>query len=241
MSNTAPSTSQETRSTIIQHELQSTLHFPVQPVLILGEKDFALGTQDKIALKEITDCTMILFHVNNKQSQDAMAVWLNVAVGTAGPIFAAVNMVTERKVAEAFANLAMELNHPLHPFSLRGYPTILIYQKRYPVGVYNGIIGTTAITNWALTYACQGDYNERRNAFPGQEIDSDLRLAEEGRREVDTTITRTSYDAAQSTVPFAEKTTARSTQEESAAPQRPGLQPAIAIPASSLSTSPTAS
>lgn len=215
------------------NELQTRLQFPTQPVLLLKEKDFALETEDKIVLKGIVDCTMVLFHGNDSQSQGAMRVWLNVAEMTAGPIFAAINVVEERNVAQGMAHIAGQKNHPLHPFGLRGFPVIIIYQKRYPVGIYNGIIGTSAIIQWSLTYACQGDYSERRNVYAGQMVDTDNRIAIEGRKALDDNVTKTSLEAAQTTTPYSEKdsSTANSPPKGAPAPSAPSaLESPIATP-----------
>lgn len=227
------SAAEEAKDTSRFSHLTSSVEFPVQPVLVLSEKDFAVDTEDGIVLKELASCSMILFHVNNNESREAMSIWLNVATVTAGPVFAAINMMSEQKVARAFAKLAMKKNHPLHRFCLRGYPFILTYQERYPVGFYNGAMDTDAIVDWSVTYACQGDYREEVSLFPGQEVDPEHKLAMKGRRQVDTTTTLTSQEGAQGVgVDYSEKTAPTATTEETASPVLPR---GVAVPESSTS------
>ena len=118
-------------------ELVRRLTFSSETVKRMTVDDFNLSSKDLITIKYDT-CTLILFHVENEESIQLATIWADVARGIAGPIFAAVNMLTERKIAEAFTALKSDGNHPLHWASLRQYPFILVYRSGNPVAFYNG-------------------------------------------------------------------------------------------------------
>lgn len=124
----------------------------------LSDGDFTLDADIPIKLKW-TDCTLILFYVNNIESIQLMQIWATAANLAAGPIFAGINMSISEKVAQAFMRVR-EIPGPYRLFGTVGYPFIIAYQGGHPVGFYNGERDVQAIADWALTLACRIDYFE---------------------------------------------------------------------------------
>jgi len=82
----------------------------------------------------MSDCILVLFYVENTESYQLANIWALVAQQIAGPIFAAINMLSERKVAEAFTRLKTDGSNPLHWASLRQYPFIVsLFRRKWPV------------------------------------------------------------------------------------------------------------
>ncbi len=127
----------------------------------LSTDDFLLDSDTPIRSKW-KDCTLILFYVNNVESQQLMQIWATAANLAAGPVFAGINISINDRVAQAFMQVR-ETPGPYRVFGLTGYPFILAYQGGHPVGYYNGERDVQAIADWALTLACRIDYFE-----PGQ-------------------------------------------------------------------------
>ena len=132
--------------------------FGQQAVRPLREADFMLDSDSLITLK-YKGCMLVLFYSSNNESINLAKIWALVASQIAGPIFAAVNLNYETRVAEAFTKLHA-LNSPLRWAALRGIPFILVYQNGWPVGFYNGERAVQPIVDYALTLACRPDYFE---------------------------------------------------------------------------------
>lgn len=135
------------------------LTFSSETIKRLTADDFDLNSKEMIALK-YDDCIIVLFHVENTESYQLADIWALAAQQVAGPVFAAINMLSERKVAEAFTRLKSDGSHPLHWAALRQYPFIMVYRKRWPVAVYNGPREVQALIDYALTLACEAGYYE---------------------------------------------------------------------------------
>lgn len=126
-------------------------------VKMLTVADFE--SDNPIVLK-YNDCILVLFYVENEESYQIMEIWASVAKQTAGPVFAAINMMSEKKLAQAFTRLKSDGSSPLHWAALRQYPYILVYRNKWPVAVYNGPRETQALIDYSLTLACQAGYYE---------------------------------------------------------------------------------
>lgn len=135
------------------------LSFDSPNIRRLTAADFTLESVDMIRLK-YDDCILILFYVENTESYQLANIWAVVAQQVAGPIFAAINMLSERKVAEAFTRLKSSGSTPIHWASLRQYPFIMVYREGWPVAVYNGERSVQSLIDFALTLACQAGYYE---------------------------------------------------------------------------------
>lgn len=139
--------------------LVQRLTFASETVKRLTGDDFDIGSKELVTLK-YDDCILVLFHVENTESYQLADIWALAAQQVAGPVFAAINMLSERKVAEAFTRLKSDGSNPLHWAALRQYPYILVYRKRWPVAVYNGPREVQALMDYALTLACEAGYYE---------------------------------------------------------------------------------
>jgi len=135
------------------------LTFSSETVKRLTAADFDIESKEMITLK-YDDCILVLFHVENSESYQLADIWALAAQQVAGPIFAAINMLSERQVAEAFTRLKSDGNNPLHWAALRQYPYILVYRKKWPVAVYNGPREVQALIDYSLTLACEAGYYE---------------------------------------------------------------------------------
>ena len=140
-------------------EVIHRLTFSSENIKRLTADDFDLGSKELIALK-YDDCILVLFHVENTESYQLANIWAIVAQQVAGPVFAAINMLSERKVADAFTRLKSDGSHPLHWAALRQYPFIVVYRKRWPVAIYNGPRAVQALIDYSLTLACEAGYYE---------------------------------------------------------------------------------
>lgn len=135
------------------------LSFSSENIKRLGTDDFNIDSKEFITLK-YDDCILILFYVENTESYQLANIWALVAAQVAGPIFAAINMLTEKRVAEAFTRLKSDGSNPLHWAALRQYPSIMVYRQRWPVAIYNGPREVQALIDYSLTLACEAGYYE---------------------------------------------------------------------------------
>jgi len=121
--------------------------------------DFNLDQKDSITLRR-DGCWLVLFYVQNLESKELAEIWVTVARQVPGPHFAAIDMVNENRVAQAFMDIRSSAGHSLHWAGLRQYPFIMVYRNGFPVAFYNGARETGAIVDFALTLACQANYYE---------------------------------------------------------------------------------
>lgn len=151
------------------------LTFATETVRRLTSDDFDLGSKELITLK-YDDCILVLFYTENAESYELADIWATAAQQTAGPIFAAINMLSERKVAAAFTRLKADGSTPLHWAALRQYPFILVYRGRWPVAVYNGPRDVQALIDYALTLACEAGYYETMQIGGSMEADTNVEM-----------------------------------------------------------------
>lgn len=156
--------------------LVSRLAFTPETVKRLSADDFDLSSKEMIRLKH-DDCILILFHVENTESYQLATIWALAAQQVAGPIFAAINMLSERKVAEVFTRLKSNGSHPLHWASLRQYPFIMVYRQGWPVAIYNGPREVQALIDYSLTLACQAGYYEIIQLGGSMQADNRIQMA----------------------------------------------------------------
>ena len=133
--------------------------FSSDTVKRLTKDDFDLDSKDLITLKH-DECVLVLFYVENTESMQLVNIWALAAQQIAGPVFAAVNVLSERAVAEAFTKLKSVGNHSLHWAAIKQFPFILVYRNGYPAAFYNGSREVQAIIDYALTLACEAGYYE---------------------------------------------------------------------------------
>nr|QBK90755.1 MAG: thioredoxin-like protein [Pithovirus LCPAC201] len=153
-----------TSSTLVTEEL-----FGRDAVKNLNSDDFLLETTTPIQLKW-TDCIVILFYGDNNESKSLAQIWATAAKSVIGTIFAAANLKSNQKLAQAFVKIG-ESPTPYRNFRMQGYPFILAYQRGFPVGFYNGERDVQAIVDWSLTLACKPDYYESRQLAASAHVD----------------------------------------------------------------------
>jgi hypothetical protein len=130
----------------------------------LRESDFALETRDKICLYDDA-CTLVLFYTESPDSKKILNVFKTVAETVAGPLFAACNVLLEKKIAEGFMEISAIRDHPFNWTATRAFPFILIYRRGYPVNFYDGPADIPILTNFALNIACMPDFHSRNYAL----------------------------------------------------------------------------
>uniref|UniRef100_A0A6C0AEX3 Thioredoxin domain-containing protein n=1 Tax=viral metagenome TaxID=1070528 RepID=A0A6C0AEX3_9ZZZZ len=147
--------------------------FSMETVKQLRADDFNLDSRDLITIKN-EGCVLILFYANNRESNDMVAIWSEVASQMAGPTFAAVQLNSEKKIAEAFMKVVSNANLPLNWAGMRQLPFILVYRGGYPQGFYNGERSVDSILNFALTLACNPSFVEHGQLFAGIQVDNNI-------------------------------------------------------------------
>jgi hypothetical protein len=147
---------------------QSFTTFSTDSVVRLSTDAFSIHEKALIAL-EYTECFLVLFYTENSESKKLAKIWSVVAQQTPGPVFGGCNVLLESKVAKAFAKIRSHPSHPFKPYSLHGWPLILVYREGYPTAVYNGSREVQAIADWAMTLACSANYFEPEQIFGGIE------------------------------------------------------------------------
>lgn len=140
-------------------EVLSSTVFAIESVKRLREGDFSLGSREKICLA-YDDCILVLFYAENRESLHISRLWAAAASQVAGPVFAACNLLLERRVAEAFSQINLDRTHPFHWAGLKQIPFILTYQRGWPRAFFNGERTVETFIDYALTLACQVDYDE---------------------------------------------------------------------------------
>lgn len=149
-------------STIESRDTVSLTLFSQNSVKQLSASDFTLTSDDKLSTV-YDNCMIVLFYGENAESKSLIRIFSIVAQQVAGPVMSACNLMSEKKVAEAFMNVKSQGSHPLHWASMRGYPFILAYRGGYPVAFFNGDRSVQAIIDWSMTLACEANYYERYN------------------------------------------------------------------------------
>lgn len=154
--------------------LVSEVLFGQEAVKSLRESDFNLESDESITIK-YKECMIVLFYTQNTESIQLASIWAEIGRQVAGPIFSAVNLLRERRVAEAFTNLNFTDN-PYRWASLKQQPFILSYRGGRPQAFYNGDRSVQAITDWALTLACTMGYEEHIQIPAGMQVENNYQM-----------------------------------------------------------------
>lgn len=158
--------------------VQRTL-FSQDSVKQLRETDFVnLESETKININ-YKECMLVLFYGDNLESSNLVSIWATAAKNTVGPVFAAVNLMAEPRIAAAFTSLNMQ-NGALHWAALKTIPFILVYQNGWPIAFYNGERSVQSIIDYSLTLACKAEYHEPFNLFGGMVISNNQNLTMKG-------------------------------------------------------------
>lgn len=154
--------------------VQQTL-FAQDAVKQLNLGDFDTESRERLLLKH-KGCYLILFYGENTESLDLVKVWRLAAAQVAGPIFGAVNLMAERKLAEVFTAVRGDSDSPFHWASLRGIPYILVYRNGWPVAAYNGERAVQPLIDYALTLACESNYREPVQLAAGMQAQTNYEM-----------------------------------------------------------------
>ena len=158
--------------------VQRTL-FAQDSVKQIHQSDFVdLESDTKINII-YRECMLVLFYASNIESKNLTSIWSVAAKNTVGPVFAACNLMVEKKVAEGFASLNMQ-NGALHWAALKTVPYIIVYQNGWPIAFYNGERSVQALVDFSLTLACRADYHEPINLYAGLTVDDNNNIGISG-------------------------------------------------------------
>jgi len=141
---------------------------------VLESEDFKLTSEHPIDIIH-KGCYLVLFHVNNEESKNLAIIWNSVAQQVPGPTFAAVNLLSERRIAKAFTDLNTN-NSTYKTFRLKGVPFIIIYQNGSPIAFYNGERAVQPISDYALTLACDASNFEPLQLTAGMQTDNNIAM-----------------------------------------------------------------
>jgi len=141
-----------------------------------SDTDFTVNSRELICIN-FDDCILILFYNNNIESTNLAKIWVDASSQTPGFIFGAVNLQTEKKIAENFAKLNSDPNHPYNWAALRQTPFILVYRKGWPTAFYNGSRSTQAIIDYTMTLACRADYHEHEQKGWSLKAESNIEIS----------------------------------------------------------------
>jgi len=130
----------------------------------LKEQDFALETRDKICIYDDA-CNIVLFYTETPESKKVLNVFKAVAETVAGPSFAACNVLLEKRISEAFMEIANIKDHPFNWVTTRPYPFIIVYRRGYPVNFYDGPADVSILTNFAVNVANLQEFHIRNYAL----------------------------------------------------------------------------
>jgi hypothetical protein len=161
--------------TLETQELVQPVTFAQQAVKNLRESDFTLDSKLLIALK-YSDCVLCLFYAHNLESRESAEIWAQAAAQTSSPVFAACNLILEKRVAEAFTAVGADKAHPFYWARMMQIPFIIVYSGGWPKAFYNGRRIVQSIVGYSLTLACQADYVEREQNFASMQVASNVQV-----------------------------------------------------------------
>lgn len=141
--------------------------FEIIKVKELQPDDFYLGSRTPTMLKS-QDVTIILAYLpGDDESEELKDIWAALASRIAGVQFAAINGAQQTEIMKAFYVTAGDPDHPLYPFNLNGFPTILVYRKGWPQAFYNGERNFDDLEAYCLELAWRAGYYEPVNDYEG--------------------------------------------------------------------------
>jgi hypothetical protein len=141
--------------------------FTVVKVKELQPDDFYLGSDTPTKLKN-RDATIVLFYVpDDPTSEELKDIWAALGNELAGMSFAAVNGSRQTAVMKAFVETGSDPDHPLFPFKVAGFPTIMVFRDGWPQAFYNGERSYDDLLAYAMELAWKVGYYEPNNSFVG--------------------------------------------------------------------------
>lgn len=155
--------------------LQTRHFFEHTSVNQFSESDFDLQSHYKIGLK-YADVFIILFYGENKESIELCKIFASAANYRGPSNYGAVNLIHEKRIAQAFASLNNEPNHPMYPFAMQQIPFIIVYRQGWPKAFYNGPRVTQKLVDYAYVKAPQTNYIEMVQKMASSQVDNGLSM-----------------------------------------------------------------
>lgn len=141
--------------------------YELSKVKELQPNDYYLGSRTPTALKS-TSVTIIFFYLpSDKTSQELRDIIAVLAASVAGIDYVAVNGAEEKEILKAYVETGNDVDHPLFPFAVTGFPTIMVYRKGWPQAYYNGDRTYDALLAYSLELAAKPGYYEPVNDYEG--------------------------------------------------------------------------
>ncbi|CAH6418723.1 Hypothetical protein POVN_LOCUS443 [uncultured virus] len=125
-------------------------------VIRLVEKDFLLDDRgDVLRLrtmegKAATECVLVLFYTEHKDSQALVKLWTSAAAEVAGPQYTVCNLSVERKVNDALTRLRSKEEQSSQQRLFKAPPFIIAYHDGTPSKLFTGAISVAALVDFAL-------------------------------------------------------------------------------------------
>lgn len=168
---TAPTGASLLQPTAKTAEVVTITTFAQESVKILRESDFNLSMDGKAPLR-YSNCIVVLFYAENRESKNVVKVWAEAASQVAGAVPAACNLASEKRVAEFFTRLSSDANNPYHWAGLQQIPFILTFRDGYPQAFYNGDRSVVNFVDYMLTLACRAGYVEKQQLTGGMQAEN---------------------------------------------------------------------
>lgn len=141
--------------------------FEIAKVKELQPDDFYLGSRTPTMLKSRSP-TMIMFYLpTDPTSQEMKDVWAALATTVSGIDYCAVNAANAKQIMKAFLETGTNIDHPLWPFRVEGFPTIMMYRDGWPQAFYNGDRTFDELLAYSLELAAKPGYYEPFNDYVG--------------------------------------------------------------------------
>jgi hypothetical protein len=141
--------------------------FTVVKVKELQPDDYYLGSRTPTMLKR-RDVIVILFYMpRDPESEELKDIWAALGTEVAGITYAAVNGSRQTEIMKAYVETGGDPDHPLFPFRVEGFPTIMVYRDGWPQAFYNGARSYDDLLAYSLELAWRVGYYEPTNSFVG--------------------------------------------------------------------------
>lgn len=156
----------------------SFINRPVYPsspsVQILTSSNFTdIST---LELQSSISCCAVLFHNDNRESQDLITVYSIAASSVVGMKLCSINLSTETTLQRSFSEISSKPAHPLHWVRLKQIPFILIF-SRWPISFYNGPRDSRSLAQYMISFSCSDpERYERTQLGIGVEPDDILAM-----------------------------------------------------------------
>lgn len=141
--------------------------YTIVKVKELQPRDYYLGSRTPTMLKSRA-VTMIFFYLpSDPTSQELRDIWSQLASNIAGIDYVAVNGSEQKEIMKAYVETGNDVEHPLFPFDVTGFPTIMVYRQGWPQAFYNGDRTYDALLAYSLELAAKPGYYEPVNDYEG--------------------------------------------------------------------------